>query len=257
MNDALYIAATGMQTQQKSVDTIANNLANVNTPGFKRGRVSFEDLVYRGMRAGAADGNPVTQWQGSGVGVASMAKIFAAGEIKKTDQPLDLAIDGTGFVEVTGTDGSPAYSRGGSLTVDRDGMLATADGYVLKPGIHVGLDATELTIQADGRVLARAPSQREAGEVGRIELVRFADLDGMTALGGNLYRPTERSGDAIYGKAGEDGMGRLVQGAVEASNVKLIDEMVGLMAAQRAYESSVKVIQAADEMLAMSNNLRK
>jgi flagellar basal-body rod protein FlgG len=168
-----------------------------------------------------------------------------------------LAIDGTGFVEVTMADGTSAYSRGGTLTVDRDGLLATAEGYVLKPGIHVGADATELTIQADGRVMARMPGQTEASEVGRIELVRFSDTDGLAALGGNLYRPTEKSGDAVYGKAGEDGMGRLVQGAAEASNVRLIDEMVGLMAAQRAYESSVKVIQAADEMLAMSNNLRK
>jgi flagellar basal-body rod protein FlgG len=257
MNDALYIAATGMQTQQKSVDTIANNLANVNTPGFKRGKVSFEDLVYRGLRAGQPGAAGAAVWQGSGVGIATLAKVFAAGEIRKTDQPLDLAIDGVGFVEVTMADGTSAYSRGGTLTIDRDGLLATAEGYVLKPGIHVGSDVAELTIQADGRVLARAPGQTEAAEVGRIDLVRFSDTDGLAALGGNLYRPSDKSGDAIYGKAGEDGMGRLAQGAAEASNVRLIDEMVGLMAAQRAYESSVKVIQAADEMLAMSNNLRK
>lgn len=257
MNDALYIAATGMQTQQKSVETIANNLANVNTPGFKRGKVSFEDLVYRGLGTAPQQAGAPALWQGSGVGIASMVKVFAAGEIKKTDQPLDLAIDGTGFVEVMTADGTPAFSRGGTLTVDRDGMLATAEGYALKPGIHVGLDAEQLTIQPDGRVLARVAGQKEASEVGRIEMARFADTDGMVALGANLYRPSEKSGDAIYGKAGEDGMGRLVQGAVEASNVRLIDEMVGLMAAQRAYESSVKVIQAADEMLAMSNNLRK
>jgi len=259
MNDALYIAATGMHSQQKSVDTIANNLANVNTLGFKRSKVSFEDLVYRGMQPGGPvqAGGAGTLWQGSGVGIASLAKVFAAGELRKTDQPLDLAIDGAGFIEVSAPDGSPAYSRGGSLTVDRDGMLASAEGYVLKPGIHVGVDAEQLTIQPDGRVLVRAAGQAEAGEVGRIELVRFADTDGLSALGGNLYRPSERSGDAIHGKAGEDGLGRLAQGTVEASNVRLIDEMVGLMAAQRAYESSVKVIQAADEMLAMSNNLRK
>jgi len=260
MNDALYIAATGMQAQQKSVDTIANNLANVNTPGFKRAKVSFEDLVYRGLQAAPASPGGVqgaALWQGSGVGIASLAKVFAAGEIRKTEQPLDLAIDGVGFVEVTASDGSAAFSRGGSLAIDRDGMLVSAEGYPLKPGIHVGVDASELTIRPDGRVLVRAPGQSEAGEVGRIDLVRFADTDGLVSLGGNLYRPSEKSGDAIHGKAGEDGMGRLAQGSVEASNVRLIDEMVGLMAAQRAYESSVKVIQAADEMLAMSNNLRK
>jgi flagellar basal-body rod protein FlgG len=255
MNDALFIAATGMQAQQKSVDTIANNLANVNTAGFKRGKVSFEDLVYHGMGGAAAAGvTPVLH--GNGVGIASIAKVFTPGELKKTDQPLDLAVDGVGFLEVTATDGTPAFSRGGTLTIDGDGMLATSDGYVLKPAIHVGTDAT-LTIQSDGRVFVRGPAQAAAAEAGRIELVRFADTDGMVALGNNLYRPSERSGDAIYGKAGEDGMGRLAQGTVEASNVQLIDEMVGLMAAQRAYESSVKVIQAADEMLSMSNNLRK
>ncbi|SDF64523.1 flagellar basal-body rod protein FlgG [Massilia sp. PDC64] len=254
MNDALYIAATGMQAQQKSVDTIANNLANVNTPGFKRGKASFEDLVYRGLQAGQAG---AVVRQGSGVGIASLAKVFDAGELRKTDQPLDLAIDGVGFIEVTAADGTSAYSRGGTLTVDRDGLLATAEGYVLKPGIHVGTDAAEITILPDGRVLVRATGQSDAAEAGRIDLVRFADTDGLVALGGNLYRPSEKSGDAIYGKAGEDGMGRLAQGKAEASNVRLIDEMVGLMAAQRAYESSVKVIQAADEMLAMSNNLRK
>jgi flagellar basal-body rod protein FlgG len=254
MNDALYIAATGMQAQQKSVDTIANNLANVNTPGFKRGKASFEDLVYRGLQVGQAG---AIVRQGSGVGIASLAKVFDAGELRKTDQPLDLAIDGVGFIEVTAADGTSAYSRGGTLTVDRDGLLATADGYALKPGIHVGGDTAEITIQPDGRVLVRASGQADAAEVGRIDLVRFADTDGLVALGGNLYRPSGKSGDAIYGKAGEDGMGRLAQGKAEASNVRLIDEMVGLMAAQRAYESSVKVIQAADEMLAMSNNLRK
>lgn len=260
MNDALYIAATGMHMQQRSVDTIANNLANVNTPGFKKGRVSFEDMVYRGVsQAGPAQGAPGTErmWHGSGVGMFALSKVFAPGEIKKTDLPLDVAIQGDGFFEVLGTDGTPAFSRGGSLMVDKDGLLATADGHVLKPTIHVGTDAKDITVKADGRVLARSGAQVEAVEVGRLELARFSDAGGLQALGGNLYRPSERSGDAIYGRPGEDGMGGIAQGYLEASNVKLIEEMVDLMVAQRAYESSVKVIQASDEMLAMSNNLRK
>ncbi|SFV16671.1 flagellar basal-body rod protein FlgG [Pseudoduganella namucuonensis] len=260
MNDALYIAATGMHTQQRSVDTIANNLANVNTPGYKKGRVNFEDMVYRGIGGAAqAQGGqaPASLWQGTGVGMLSLSKVFTPGEIKKTDLPLDVAIQGDGFLEVVATDGAAAYSRGGSLMVDKDGLLATADGHALKPGIHVGVDAQEITLKADGRVLVRNREQGEAVEVGRIELTRFSDTTGLVAMGGNLYRPSERSGDAIYGRPGEDGMGGIAQGHLESSNVKLIEEMVDLMVAQRAYESSVKVIQASDEMLAMSNNLRK
>ncbi len=260
MNESLYIAATGMHMQQKSVDTIANNLANVNTPGFKKGRVSFEDMVYREIgRATGADegGGAAPAWHGGGVGIFSLAKVFTPGEMKKTDMPLDIAIEGEGFIEVSNLDGSPAYSRGGSLMVDKDGFLATADGHVLKPAIHIGLDAKDISVKPDGRVLVRGQGQSEASEVGRIELARFADTTGLVSLGGNLYQPSTRSGDAIYGKPGEDNLGALAQGFVEASNVKLIEEMVDLMAAQRAYESSVKVIQASDEMLAMSNNLRK
>lgn len=264
MNDSLYIAATGMHMQQKSVDTIANNMANVNTPGFKRGKVSFEDMVYRdlggaGAAAAAVAGAPGAQqlWQGSGVAVSSIVKSFVAGELKKTDQQMDLAIQGEGFVEVVASDGTAAYTRGGTLVVDKDGFLASPGGHALKPAIHVGIDAKEITIESDGRVMVRGRDQSSAAEAGRIELVRFADTAGLTALGSNLYQPSERSGDAIAGRAGEDGLGTLAQGFVEASNVSLVEEMVELMVAQRAYESSVKVIQASDELLAMSNNLRK
>lgn len=260
MNDALYIAATGMHTQQMNVDTIANNLANINTPGFKKGRVSFQDLIYREIgKAGLTDDPQATAslWHGSGVGIASLAKLFAAGELKKTDMPLDLAIQGDGFLEIALPDGSHAYSRGGSLQVNRDGFLATADGNALKPGIHIGLDAKEIAIKADGTVLARQGDQKEAVEVGRIELANFTDPAGLTALGDSLYRSSEKSGDARYGRPGEDGFGAVAQGFVESSNVKMIDEMVNLMVAQRAYEMSVKVIQASDEMLGMSNNLHR
>ena len=257
MNDALYIAATGMNVQQRSVDTIANNLANVNTPGFKKGRVNFEDMVYRSLAAPGQAGEARAAWQGSGVGMLSLVKHFAHGELRKTDMPLDVAVQGEGFFEVTAIDGTSAYSRGGTLIVDKDGFLATADGQVLKPGIHVGLDAQEITIRSDGRVLVRSREGSSATEAGRIELVRFADTQGLVALGGNLYRASAQSGDAIFGRAGEDGMGGIAQGYLESSNVRLVEEMVDLMAAQRAYESNVKVIQAADEMLAMSNNLRK
>lgn len=258
MNDSLYIAATGMHMQQKSVDTIANNLANVNTPGFKKGKVSFEDLVYRDMRgAAAAASGGAGLWQGSGVAISSITKSFVAGELKKTDGALDVAIQGEGFLEVVSRDGETVFSRGGTLTVDKDGFLASPGGLALKPAIHIGASAKEITVKPDGRVLVRARDGVEAVEVGRIELARFSDTSGLLAEGASLYRPSERSGDAIYGRPGEDGVGTLMQGYVEASNVNLVEEMVDLMVAQRAYESSVKVIQAADEMLAMSNNLRK
>ncbi|MRW94164.1 flagellar basal-body rod protein FlgG [Duganella sp. FT80W] len=258
MNDALYIAATGMQMQQKSVDTIANNLANVNTPGFKKGRVTFEDMVYREIsRLGTGTEAPASLWHGGGVNVAAMAKVFTAGELRKTDAQLDLAIQGDGFLEVVMADGSSAYSRGGTLSVDRDGFLATADGHALKPAIHVGTDAKLISIKADGQVLVQGENESELRDVGRIEMSHFSDNSGLVSLGANLYLPSAKSGDAIYGKPGDNSAGTLAQGYVEASNVNLVNEMVDLMAAQRAYESSVKVIQASDEMLALSNNLRK
>lgn len=258
MNDSLYIAATGMHMQQKSVDTISNNLANVNTPGFKKGKVSFEDLVYRDMRgiSGITDSGS-SLWQGSGVSIASIAKSFAAGELKVTGSALDMGIQGDGFLEVVGRDGEMLFSRGGTLTVDKDGFLASPNGLALKSAIHVGVSAKEIVINSDGRVMVRAREGAESIEAGRIELARFADTGGLLAEGASLYRSSERSGDAIYARPGEDGAGTLVQGSVESSNVNLVEEMVDLMVAQRAYESSVKVIQASDEMLAMSNNLRK
>ncbi|MTV41448.1 flagellar basal-body rod protein FlgG [Duganella radicis] len=258
MNDSLYIAATGMQTQQKSVDTIANNLANISTPGFKKGQLSFADLVYReSARAGVDGAAAPSLWHGAGVGVFSLAKVFTPGELRKTNAPLDIAIQGDGFLAVAMPDGTAAYSRGGALSVDRDGFLATADGHALKPSIHVGTDAKLISIKADGQVLVQGTDETELREAGRIELSHFTDSTGLVSLGANLYQPSARSGDAMYGKPGEDGVGTLAQGFIEASNVNLVNEMVDLMAAQRAYESSVKVIQASDEMLGMSNNLRK
>lgn len=260
MNDSMYIAATGMVAHQKSVDAIANNMANISTQGYKKSRVNFEDLVYRGLAGAAspdaANGAP-TLLSGSGVGIAALTKSFTQGELKKTDAMFDVAIQGDGFMEVTLADGSLQYTRGGALTVNQDGLLATAGGLPLRPAVRVGTDVRQLTVQADGVVMAQSDSQSSAIEVGRIELAHFADASGLTPLGTNLYKATERSGDAIYGQPGEGPFGTLAQGYQESSNVNIVQEMVDLMVAQRAYESSVKVIQASDEMLAMGNNLRK
>ena len=257
MFDALYIGATGMQAQQAHVDAIANNLANVNTPAFKKNRVSFSELVVTGAAPGAPAGPLAGLASAAGVGVGPAAKAFDAGDLKKTDAPLDVAIVGDGFLELAMADGSRAFARGGTLKVNADGLLAMQDGTPLKPGILVPGDAQALLIAADGRVQARVAGQDAPVDLGQIELVRFSNPEGLQAQGGNVYRPTEASGEPIGGRPGEDGMGIIAQGMLEGSNVKLVDEMVNLMVAQRAYEASVKVVQASDEMLGMINGLRR
>lgn len=261
MFDALYIGATGMQAQQAHVDAIANNLANVNTPAYKKNRVSFSELVVTGAAPGQ-QGAPLEDTAalvalGAGVQLASNAKAFDAADVKKTDSPMDVAIIGDGFLELTMADGSRAFARGGTLKVNPDGQLATATGVPLKPSFSIPGNAEALIVTSTGRVQARVPNQANAVDVGQIELVKFVNPPGLLAAGGNVYRATESSGEPIAGRAGEDGMGTIAQGMLEGSNVRLVEEMVGLMVAQRAYEASVKVVQAADEMLGLINGLRK
>jgi flagellar basal-body rod protein FlgG len=264
MFDALYIAATGMQAQQLNVNTIANNLANVNTAGFKKGRVSFTDLVtLEATRAGrSGDASAIgplsaSAGTGSGVGVASSAKLFDLGDLQQTGSTWDLAINGDGFLQVGLADGSTAYTRGGTLKVNGDGLLVTQSGQPLKPAISVPANATAMTIAADGTVTATVPGQSTPAHLGQLQLVRFANPTDLLAQGDNLYRSSDVSGEPIAGNAGQDGMGAVQQGYLEGSNVKMVDEMVNLMVAQRAYEASVKVVQASDELLGMVNNLRK
>ena len=258
MLDSLYIAATGMSAQQLNVDTISNNLANVNTNAFKRNRITFADLMYREVARGAGPlGAGAADRTGVGVGVGSTAKVFLAGEVKKTDQPLDLAIRGKGLFEVTLPDGASAYTRGGALHLDKDGVLTTAEGYALAPQVRIPPDATAVTIESGGKVLATLPDEATPVEVGTISLADFVNPGALRPLGDNLYLPTEKSGDAIPGKPGEQGLGLLAQGFVEASNVQLVDEFVNLIIAQRAYEANAKAIQASDEMMNITNNLRR
>jgi flagellar basal-body rod protein FlgG len=263
--DAFYIAATGMQAQQLNVDTIANNLANVNTTGFKKNQVNFIDLmvhdgshplqrVLTNIDAGLLGSISRT---GAGVGVASMSKSFTAGDLKQTDSAFDIAIQGDGFLEVIQPDGSSAYTRGGTLKVRADGQLVTQDGNTLKPGINIPDNAQKLTITSDGHVQIQVAGQSNPVDAGQLELVRFASPGALIAMGNGLYINNESSGEPIAGKAGQEGLGQLQQGFLEGSNVKMVDEMVNLMVAQRAYEASVKIVQASDELLSMVNNLRK
>lgn len=257
MNDALYIAATGMQVQQANVEAIANNIVNATTPAFKKARVSFTDMVTAQARpnlAGGPDGAlGAARMAGVGVALTSIGRQFEAGDLKKTDSAYDVAIRGDGFLEVAMPDGTKAVTRGGTLKVNGDGLLATQSGLPLKPGIAIPEAAQSLLISADGHVQVMLPGQAAPQDVGQLDLVRVANPDQLETLGDNLYRIGDGAGDLVTG----DGAGTLAQGFLEGSNVKMVDEMVNLMLAQRAYDASVKVIQASDEMLASANNLRR
>jgi flagellar basal-body rod protein FlgG len=248
MIDSLYIGATGMHAQQMNIDVIANNLANVNTTGFKRNRIDFEDLLYRtsGPASTTSVNSTRTPQTGMGTTVAASGKVFTLGDVKKTDQPLDLAVRGQGFFEVQMPDGNLAYTRSGAFQLNNDGMLTTQNGNLL---------AGSLQVPPDARITAVVPSEKQPVEVGHIELVNFVNPSGLNPVGDNLYAASNNSGDPLRGQPGQNGTGTLAQGFLEASNVQLIDEMISLIVAQRAYEINSKVVQASDEMLSISNGL--
>lgn len=257
MLDSLYIGATGMQAQQRNVDTIANNLANVNTAGFKRSRIDFEDLLYRTVAAGATgnDSDMSATRVGMGTAIASTGKVFTAGDIKKTGESLDLAVNGAGFFEIEMPDRTLAYTRNGAFHLNADGLIVTSEGYRLNSDVQVPADTTNLQIDADGRVLATVPNETGQIELGRIDVVTFSNPTGLKAVGDSLYVATENAGQVTVNAPGENGAGTLSQGFLEGSNVKLIDEMVNLIVAQRAYEINSKVVTASDELLSISNSL--
>jgi flagellar basal-body rod protein FlgG len=258
MLDSLYIAATGMQAQSLNVETISNNLANINTTAYKRSRVAFEDLLYRELgRNGALLGAEAPARFGAGAAVADTSKIFLDGELRRSDGPLDVAIRGAGFFEVLLPDGNRAYTRNGALRVNRDGLIATGEGHVLTPSLQVPAAATQVLIETTGLVTARLPGEAAAVEIGQLELARFVNPGGLSVLGANLYVATEKSGDPLLGKPGEEGSGSLQQGFLESSNVRLTEELIGLVLAQRAFEVNARAIQASDELLSLTNNLRR
>ena len=259
MSESLYIAASGMHAQQLNIDVIANNLANVNTTAFKKSRVEFEDLMYReilksnGLVGDAQNSHAV----GVGAGISNTSKVFSMGEVKKTERPLDLAVQGDGFYEVVLPDGSYGYTRSGSFHVNGDGYLVNNDGYVVSPLVQIPGDTEQVIISPDGTVRVQVSGEEELFESGRIELAKFVNPAGLNPKGDNLYLPTEQSGDALYSVPGEDGAGVVAQGFLEASNVTLVEELTSLILAQRAYEINSKVVQASDEMMSIVNNLRR
>jgi flagellar basal-body rod protein FlgG len=258
MIESLYIAATGMAAQQRFIDVTANNLVNLNTPAFKKTRVSFQDLYYRGMeRSNGLSGSDSASFAGTGSAALLLGKVSSQGQLKKTDIPTDLAINGEGYIEVMLADGSSAYVRSPSLQVNRDGLLATSDGHVLHQQIAIPTDASSMQIDATGKVSVRVPNENAPVDIGQIELVRFMNPAGLKPLGDSLYEAVEGAGEPIHGKAGEDNFGTLQQGYAEASNVQLNEEIIGLTLGQRAYEANAKVVQVSDEMLGIINSLRR
>lgn len=258
MNRALWIAATGMEGQQVMVDVIANNMANVNTTGYKRSRVQFQDLLYETTispgAAGSAAETPVGIQIGNGVGVVAVSKDFASGTMSNSGSPLDMAIEGDGFFEVLMPDGSSAFSRAGAFHLNSSGQVVTAAGYTVVGFPTLDTKATGIDIAKDGTVSVVV--EGESTEKGRISLARFANPEGLRSLGQNVYSETQGSGAAQRGAPGEGGYGQISQYYLEASNVKIVREMVDMIASQRAYELLSKSIRTVDDMMQIANNIR-
>ncbi|MCP4690949.1 MAG: flagellar basal-body rod protein FlgG [Desulfobacterales bacterium] len=259
---SLWSAATGMSAQSLNIDVIANNLANLKTIGFKKSRADFQDLLYETMTpAGAPTSSeteaPVGIQVGHGTRPVAVQKVFTQGDYEHTKGELDLAIDGDGFFEVTQPNGNPAYTRAGSFKLDSSGQMVTSEGFLLSPGITIPPEALAISIGVDGTVSVLNAGEDEATEVGQITMARFANPTGLHALGRNLLVPSTASGPATTGVGGEDGFGTISQGFLEMSNVSVIDEMVSMITAQRAYEINSKVIQTSDDMLQTANNLKR
>lgn len=257
---ALYTAASGMQAQQLNIDTIANNLANINTSGFKLRRAQFQDLLYQNIRqAGAANTAttdiPVGLQVGLGTKPVATETVFTQGDFSSTSSPLDLVIQGQGFFQIRQANGQTAYTRNGNFHLNRDGNIVTSEGDLLDPQITIPQDQTGITIGADGTVSVQQAGQNQPQQVGKIELALFQNPSGLENMGKSLFIPTQSSGDAITGTPGENGLGSLLAGFVEQSNVSVVEEMVRMIVSQRAYEASSKVIRTADEMLTQANNV--
>ena len=257
---ALYTAASGMNAQQTNIDNIAHNLSNVNTAGFKKARVEFEDLVYQqteqaGSPTSTSSESPTGLEIGLGTRPVATARDFSRGNLRNTSGPLDLAIEGRGFLQVTLPDGQTAYTRAGSLHLNAEGLIVTSEGYPIEPQITVPSNATTITISKEGIVSAAIAGQSAPQELGTIELAAFQNPAGLTALGGTLFAVTSASGEPTTAVPGQEGLGTIAQGFLEESNVSIVEEMVNMILAQRAYEANSRVVRTSDEMLAQVNNI--
>ena len=260
MNPALRAAATGMMAQQLRTEVIANNLANVNTTGFKRSRAHFEDLLYQTVQGNATVGEteaatmPAIQ-VGRGTRLSAVQRLHSQGALENTGRPLDLAIEGEGLFQIQMPNGGMAYSRDGSFTISDQGALVTSGGYSLVPNIKIPEDAASVTISRTGIVTAQTALDAEPVEVGRIELARFANPAGLLSVGENLYTQTAASGEPVLGFPQDDGLGRILQGNLETSNVEIVQEMVDMITAMRAYEVNSKAIQNSEQMADIANSM--
>ena len=259
---SLYTSATGMQAQETNIDVISNNLANVNTTGFKKSRADFEDLIYQyivepGAPTSQTTQNPSGIQIGLGVKTSSVQKVFSQGDLTSTGNQLDLAIEGDGFFQVQLPDGSLAYSRSGTFRLDNQGQIVTPEGYVVQPAITIPTDALSVTIGEDGLVSVRQPGQTAPTSPGQITAYRFPNNAGLRAVGRNLYEETDASGAGTSGIFSESGFGRVAQGFLESSNVSVVEQVVSMITAQRAYEASSKGVTTADDMLNQAINLKR
>jgi flagellar basal-body rod protein FlgG len=259
MNPALWIAKTGLDAQQTRMSVVANNLANVNTTGFKRDRASFEDLLYQQVRAPGGASSQQTNLPsglqlGTGVRVVSTAKSHIQGNLLQTGNALDVAINGRGFFQVLLPDGTEAYTRDGSFQINAQGELVTNSGYTVQPGIQIPEGAQAISVGSDGTVTVQIAGQSAPQEVGQITLTDFVNPSGLFAKGENLFLESGASGPAQAGTPGQAGIGLLAQGSLESSNVNTVEELVAMIETQRAYEINAKAISTTDQMLAYLNN---
>ena len=259
---SLYTAATGMNAQDTNVSVIANNLANVNTVGFKRSRPEFQDLLYQNLRlVGTLSPNgqqvPTGAQLGMGTKTAAIQKIFLQGDFSQTQNPLDIAIQGKGFFQITQPDGTTAFTRAGSFKLDNTGRMVTADGLAMQPAITIPNNALSISIDPQGSVAVTQPGSPAPTVLGNIQLASFQNPAGLQSLGFNLFAQSDSSGQPQIGNPQSIDLGSTQQGFLELSNVSVVEEMVNLIAAQRAYEVNSKTVQTADEMLQISNNMKR
>jgi len=262
MMRSLFVSATGMGAQQRQIDTVANNLANVATTGYKKSRNNFEDLLYQIEKSAGSPSSqsttvPVGIHHGHGVKHVSTEKIFTQGDMKNTGSELDLAIEGNGFFQILQPNGAIAYSRAGNFQRDQNGRIVTQNGFPLEPEITIPQDAKSVHIGLDGTVTVQVGEDPAPTPIGTIQIARFSNASGLSPLGKNLYLPSAASGNAVVENPGVNGMGTLVQGFLELSNVSVVDEMINMIIAQRAYEVNSKAIQASDDMLQTANHIIK